>query len=62
MLEEGGCPQETVSTLAKRIIAAPAGTKLRKLTSSKALLNGETNLLQKLHNIRSFTTGAAFQG
>ena len=61
LLEEGGCPQETVSTLAKRIIAAPAGTKLRKLTSSKALLNGDTNLLQKLHNIRSFTTGTAFQ-
>ena len=60
LLDEGGVPAETLSSISMRIIKAPVGTKLRELTYSKYLLDPELNLIRKCQEIRNFSQGAAF--
>ena len=60
LINDGGIPAETISSLAKRILDAPAGTKLRALTHKKYILDKELSIIQKCNEIRNFAAGSAF--
>lgn len=60
LMSDGGIPTESMTTLAKRIIDAPAKTKLAKLKQSKYLLDKKTSVIAMVDNMRKFASGGAF--
>lgn len=61
LIDEGDVPSEAINSLASRVIHAPKGSKISKMTQGKYILNKEFSLLYKFEQQRRFASGGGFQ-